>query len=164
MATASAIVTVSQYFKLRIEVEDPFIEMERGDEGETEVSIYNDGNGQDTFAIDMETIPEGIRVSLDQTQITVQQDEHGVVTLRVRAEEGAQGGMHTLVVRARSMESPELYSKTFPVQVRVETLTSDMSAGDVITYVAIGVIAVGAVVMGFRRYRSRSRDTRREEP
>lgn len=164
LATASAIVTVSQYFKLRLEIEEPMVSLERGEEDETEVLIYNDGNGQDTFSIDMETVPEGIRVSLDQSQMTVQQDEHETVVLRVKVEEGAQGGMHTIVVRARSMESQGLYSKTYPINVRVETLTSDMSSGDVIAYVGLGVITAAAAVIGVRRFRARSRDTGQKEP
>jgi hypothetical protein len=53
-ASASAVVTVSQYFKLRIEAESPLREVKPGDLTFNVVNVYNDGNGQDTFELEIE--------------------------------------------------------------------------------------------------------------
>ena len=55
-AEASAIVIVGQYHKLRIESSEPHTHLERGQSGQIEVNIYNDGNGQDTFEISLEEV------------------------------------------------------------------------------------------------------------
>jgi hypothetical protein len=135
-ATATAVVSVSQYYKLRIEASDPLVHMERGQSGEIEVSIYNDGNGQDTFEISLEDVPNGIRASLETNQITIPQDDNETVAIDVTVENDSPNEMHTITVKVVSLESGREYYKTYPVFVDVR------SKGDILESPSLGIPSV----------------------
>ena len=88
VAAASGVVTVSQYFKLRIEAESPLRQVKPGELTYNTVNVYNDGNGQDTFELEIENIEDLVddqfTVLLGSTDITVPQDEYQPVRLTVQ--------------------------------------------------------------------------------
>ena len=162
-ATTSAIVTVDQYCELRLEVEDPLHAIRRGESAKVEVNIYNDGNGQDTFELTLMDVPDGVRASLDTSQVTVQQDENVTFVIEVKVGDDASGGMHTILVRARSMESDELIVKDAPLFVNVETLSGDLRSNiQEITIVIVVTVAVFLVLR--KRYSKRSEDQAERRP
>jgi len=146
-AGASAIVTVGQYHKLRIECSDPLTDLERGQNGQIEVNIYNDGNGQDTFDVSLEEIPDGIRASLGQNKVTVQQDEYETIIVDVTIEEDSPDVMHTITVRVTSTGSDGDYSRTYPVFVSVKTFSDNIKAPSVPIPIVIFTLLVATVLI-----------------
>jgi hypothetical protein len=128
MASASAIVTVDQYYSLRIDSSEPMNDLERGTSGQTEINLYNHGNGQDTFKLSLSTAPAGIRLSLESDQVTVQQDEYVHVVLEITVGNDADGGQHSIVVTAASLESGGEYKEEYTVYVVVRTFGDDLGA------------------------------------
>jgi hypothetical protein len=125
VASASAVVTVAQYFKLRIEAEAPLREVKPGEITFNVVNVYNDGNGQDTFELEIENNKELAKnqwtVLLGSTDISIQQDEYMPVKItaqtpqkwRLYAKE-----IHTITVKVTSAEGRTrnlLYTKTYPI-------------------------------------------------
>jgi hypothetical protein len=125
VAAASGVVTVSQYFKLRIEAEQPLRQVKPGELTYNVVNVYNDGNGQDTFELEIENnedlVKKQFTVLLGSTDITVQQEEYQPV--RVTVQTPQQWTVYTkemvsLVVKVTSSEARAknlLYSKTYPL-------------------------------------------------
>jgi hypothetical protein len=125
VASASAVVTVSQYFKLRIEAESPLREVKPGELTFNVVNVYNDGNGQDTFELEIENNKDLVKnqwtVLLGSTDISIQQDEYMPVKItaqspqkwRIYAKE-----IHTITIKVTSAEGRAknlLYTKNYPI-------------------------------------------------
>jgi uncharacterized membrane protein len=146
VTTGSAIVTIKQYYKLRIEASDPLIELERGQSGKIEVNIYNDGNGQDTFDLSLIDMPDGIRASLGQNQAIIHQDEYETIILDVTVEEDAPDVQHIVMVKVISVGSAGEYDKTYPVYVYVRTFSDNFGApGLSVSFVILMMVAVSLV-------------------
>jgi hypothetical protein len=125
VAQASAVVTVSQYFDLTIEAESPLRQVKPGELTYNVINVYNDGNGQDTFELEIENnenlVKNQFTVLLGSTDITVQQEEYQVV--RVTVQTPQQWTLYTkdmvaVIVKVTSSEARAknvLYSKTYPL-------------------------------------------------
>jgi hypothetical protein len=126
-AAASAVVTVSQYFKLRIEAESPLRQVKPGELTYNVVNVYNDGNGQDTFELEIENnedlVKKQFTVLLGSTDITVQQDEYQPVRVTVQTPQQwtlYKKEMNTFIMKVTSSEARAknvLYSKTYPLYI-----------------------------------------------
>jgi hypothetical protein len=126
-AAASAVVTVSQYFKLRIEAESPLRQVKPGELTYNVVNVYNDGNGQDTFELEIENnedlVKKQFTVLLGSTDITVMQDEYQPVRLTVQTPQDwtlYQKEMNTFILKVTSSEARAknlLYDKTYPLYI-----------------------------------------------
>lgn len=127
VASASGVVTVAQYFKLRIEAESPLREVKPGELTYNVVNVYNDGNGQDTFELEIENNKDLVKsqwtVLLGSTDISVMQDEYSAVRItaqtpqewRLYAKE-----IHTIIIKVTSAEARAkqlLYDKTYPLYI-----------------------------------------------
>ncbi len=127
VAAASAVVTVSQYFKLRIEAESPLRQVKPGELTYNVVNVYNDGNGQDTFELEIENnenlVKKQFTVLLGSTDITVQQDEYQPVRITVQTPQDWtvwKKEMNTMTLKVTSSEARAknvLYSKTYPLYI-----------------------------------------------
>jgi len=125
VAAASAVVTVSQYFKLRIEAEQPLRQVKPGELTYNVVNVYNDGNGQDTFELEIENnenlVKKQFTVLLGSTDITVQPMEYQPVRITVQTPQDWTiwtKEMNTLSLKVSSSEARsknELYSKAYPL-------------------------------------------------
>ena len=126
-AQASAVVTISQYFKLRIEAESPLRQVKPGELTYNVVNVYNDGNGQDTFELEIENIEDLVKdqftVLLGSTDITVPQDEYQPVRLTVQTPQQwtmYKKEMNTFILKVTSSEARYknlLYVKTYPLYI-----------------------------------------------
>ncbi len=159
VASASAVVTVAQYFKLRIEAESPLREVKPGEITFNVVNVYNDGNGQDTFELEIENNKELAKnqwtVLLGSTDISIQQDEYSPVKItaqtpqkwRLYAKE-----IHTITVKVTSSEGRAknlLYAKDYPIFIYMKG-TYIPGFDPFLVIIAIG----GAVaVVGIQRQR-----------
>lgn len=124
-AAASAVVTVSQYFKLRIEAESPLRQVKPGELTYNVVNVYNDGNGQDTFELEIENnkdlVKKQFTVLLGSTDITVQQTEYQPVRVTVQTPQRwtlYKKEMNTFILKVTSSEARAknlLYTKTYPL-------------------------------------------------
>lgn len=125
----SAVVTVGQYHKVRIEADDYTLEMDRGESKDVQLTIYNDGNGPDTFSISLVDVPSGLTAVLGQIKMTIPPDEFQTLVLRVETKRGAEGGVHTLLIRVDcdQVEDDVSYRKECPIQVSVETLSDNLT-------------------------------------
>ena len=145
-ASSSVIVTVSQYYKMRIEVNTPLMDLERGQSDQVELNIYNDGNGKDTFEILLLDVPYRIRASLGQNQVSVHQDEHITIVMDVTVEDDSPDVQHRLEVKAVSVGSGGEYDKTYPVFINVRTFSDNIKApGLPVSLVILVIVAVALV-------------------
>jgi len=127
VAAASAVVTVDQYFDLTIEAESPLRQVKPGELTYNVINVYNDGNGQDTFELEIENnadlVKKQFTVLLGSTDITVQQEEYQPVRVTVQTPQRwtlYKKDMTVLVVKITSSEARaknELYSKTYPLYI-----------------------------------------------
>ncbi len=127
VAAASAVVTVGQYFDLTIEAESPLRQVKPGELTYNVINVYNDGNGQDTFELEIENnadlVKKQFTVLLGSTDITVQQEEYQPVRVTVQTPQKwtlYKKDMTVLVVKITSSEARaknELYSKTYPLYI-----------------------------------------------
>jgi hypothetical protein len=167
VASASAVVTVAQYFKLRIEAEQPLREVRPGEITFNTVNVYNDGNGQDTFELEIENSRELAKaqwtVLLGSTDVSILQDEYAVIKItaqtpqkwRLYAKE-----IHTITVKVTSAEGRVknlLYAKDYPIFIYMKG-TYIPGFDPLLVIIAIG----GAVaVVGVQRQRRISGASRR---
>jgi hypothetical protein len=125
LSAATGVVTVAQYFKLRIEAESPLRQVKPGELTYNVVNVYNDGNGMDTFELEIENnedlVKKQFTVLLGSTDITVLQDEYQPVRLTVQTPQTwtlYKKEMNTFIVKVTSSEARAknlLYTKTYPL-------------------------------------------------
>jgi hypothetical protein len=167
VASASAVVTIAQYFKLRIEAEQPLREVKPGEITFNTVTVYNDGNGQDTFELEIENSKQLAKdqwtVLLGSTDVSILQDEYAVIKItaqtpqkwRLYAKE-----IHTITVKVTSAEGRSknlLYAKDYPLFLYMKG-TYIPGFSPLLVIIAIG----GAVaVVGIQRQRQISGIDRR---
>jgi uncharacterized membrane protein len=86
--TASVRVYVHQYFKLDIWMEQTSYESEPGDSVMGKIYVNNSGNGEDTFAISVEDLPEGIsKMHFNEEQVTVPYGLYGEFTFTMSVDD-----------------------------------------------------------------------------
>ena len=146
-ATANAIVTVDQYYEVRVMPEDPFLLLKRGESGHTALEIYNEGNGNDIFTISLVNVPNGVQARLDQSTIALMPDENGTVMLDVTVEDDSPDVSHKVVVQVTSSESGGDCEKTCHVTVSVWTLSDELKApGPPIPLVLLAFVVMAALL------------------
>ncbi len=127
VSTASGVVTVAQFFKLRLETESPLREVSPGDITYNLVNVFNDGNSMDTIQVEIENIKdlvkEGWTVLLGSTDVSVKADEYVPVKVTVQTSQEWRlwaKEIYPIILKATSMEAKqrnELYIKSYPVFV-----------------------------------------------
>ncbi len=125
VASAQGVVTVAQYYKLRIEAESPLREVKPGELTYNVVNVYNDGNGQDTFELEIENNKDLVKaqwtVLLASTDISVQQEEYAPVRITAQTPQTWEiwvKEIHSIVVKVTSGEARAknlLYDKSYPL-------------------------------------------------
>ena len=125
VASASAVVTVAQYFKLRIEAESPLREVKPGEITFNVVNVYNDGNGQDTFELEIENNKDLVKkqwtVLLGSTDISIMQAEYMPVKITAQTPQKwtiYKKQIETITIKVTSAEGKAknlLYTKTYPI-------------------------------------------------
>jgi len=144
VASATAVVTVKQYFVIRLSAAEPMASMERGSGEKIEVDVYNDGNGQDTVQFELIGVPEGIRVSLDTNQVTVGQGEYETIGIDVTTTRDSPAGNHQIDVQATSLESGGAYKVSFTAFARIDT-PFDGAPGPALPTVLLAVLAAAVM-------------------
>ncbi len=127
ISTAAGVVTVAQYFKLRLETESPLREVSPGDITYNLVNVFNDGNSMDTIQVEIENIKDlvkaGWTVLLGSTDVSVKADEYVPVKVTVQTSQDWRlwaKEIYPITLKATSMEAKErneLYIKSYPVFV-----------------------------------------------
>ncbi len=141
---ASAIITVEQYFKARLGIDEPYRELERGDDTNVEMLIYNDGNGVTTFRLTID-VPDGIIATLSHDRIMVDQDEYEPFTVHVDVPDNAKAGTYEVVVTAEAMDAEGDKGTTTrrPVFIHVKNVVEAMGVQWTIALiVGIGVASI----------------------
>ena len=127
ISTVNGVVTVAQFFKLRLETESPLREVAPGDITYNLVNVFNDGNSMDTVQVEIENIKdlvkEGWTVLLGSTDVSVKSDEYVPVKVTVQTSQDWRlwaKEIYPIILKATSMEAKErneLYIKSYPVFV-----------------------------------------------
>ncbi len=127
IANANGVVTVAQFFKLRLEAESPLREVSPGDITYNLVNVYNDGNSMDTIQVEIENakdlVKEGWTVLLGSTDISVKSEEYIPVKVTVQTSQEWRlwaREIYPIILKATSQEAKErneLYIKSYPVFV-----------------------------------------------
>lgn len=127
IANANGVVTVAQYFKLRLETESPLREVSPGDITYNLVNVYNDGNSMDTIQVEIENVKDlvnaGWTVLLGSTDVSIKSEEYVPVKVTVQTSQEWRlwaKEILPITLKATSMEAKarnELYVKTYPVFV-----------------------------------------------
>ncbi len=146
-ARVTVSVTVGQYYKARIEFEDPFIELERGEEGTTEGSVYNDGNGNARFRLSLVNVPDGIQATLSSSDFDVGGDDSHTFKVIVNVLEGADSDIHDVTIRAECMDSDGsvAITKEYPIFIRVRGLKDKvpgLGPGIVMTVIVLSCMVI----------------------
>ena len=124
VSQATAVVTVAQYFKLRIEAEAPLREVKPGEITFNVVNVYNDGNGLDTFELEIENNADLVKkqwtVLLGSTDISVQQEEYMPVKITAQTPQKwtiYKKVIETITIKVTSAEGKavnQIYDKKYP--------------------------------------------------
>jgi hypothetical protein len=127
ISTANGVVTVAQFFKLRLETESPLREVSPGDVTYNLVNVFNDGNSIDTIQVEIENIKELVdqewTVLLGSTDVSVKADEYVPVKVTVQTSQEWRlwaKEIYPIILKATSMEAKErneMYIKSYPVFV-----------------------------------------------
>jgi hypothetical protein len=127
VANAGAVVTIAQYFKMRIEAESPLREVKPGDLTYNVVNVYNDGNGMDTFELEIENLKDLVKdqwtVLLGSTDISVPQEEYSPVKITAQTPQEWRlwaKEINSIIIECTSFEARaknELYSKSYPLYI-----------------------------------------------
>ncbi len=127
ISTANGVVTVAQFFKLRLETESPLREVSPGDVTYNLVNVFNDGNSIDTIEVEIENIKELVdaewTVLLGSTDVSVKADEYVPVKVTVQTSQEWRlwaKEIYPIILKATSMEAKErneMYIKSYPVFV-----------------------------------------------
>jgi len=127
VASAGAVVTIAQYFKLRIEAESPLREVKPADLTYNVVNVYNDGNGLDTFELEIENNKDLVKkqwtVLLGSTDISVNQEEYSPVRITAQTSQDWRiwaKEIETIIIKVTSSEARAknlLYSKSYPLYI-----------------------------------------------
>jgi hypothetical protein len=125
VSAASGVVTIGQFFDLSIEAEQPLRQVKPGELTYNLVNVYNEGNGQDTFELEIENnedlVKRDFTVLLATTDITVLQDEYQPVRITIQTPQTwtlYKKEMVSLTVKVTSSEARAknlLYAKTYPL-------------------------------------------------
>ena len=152
VATAGGVVTVAQYYKLRIEAESPLREVKPGDITFNVVNIYNDGNGLDTFELEIENNKDLVEkqwtVLLASTDVGVAQDEYAIVKITAQSPQKwsvYSKEIETITIKVTSSEGRAknmIYTKTYPIFIYLKG--THIPGFD--PFLAILAIAFGTVV------------------
>lgn len=127
VSTANGVVTVAQFFKLRIETESPLREVSPAETTYNIVNIYNDGNAQDTIQVEIENLEEltddGWTVLLAYTDVVIEREEYTSVRVTIQTSQDWRlwaKEIHIIIVKGTSMEGKQrnvLYVKSYPIFV-----------------------------------------------
>ncbi len=149
VASAGAVVTIKQYFKIRVESSEPTATVKSGETAKFELDIYNDGNGPATFRLTVLDPPKDIQVELENAQFTVQQQEFTTVSIRGTPSPRASAGEHTIRILVEAFNEPgeEGKSTTFNITAVVTTLTSEIGYPTIAGIILVAVVAVAVVVL-----------------
>jgi hypothetical protein len=153
VSSASGVVTVAQYYKLRIEAEAPLREVKPGEITFNVVNVYNDGNGLDTFELSIannkELVEKQWTVLLGTTDVGIAQDEYAAVKITAQTPQRwtvYKKEIETITVEVTSAEGRTrnvLYTKTYPIFIYLKG--SYIPGFD--PFLAILAIAIGMVVV-----------------
>ena len=149
IASAGAVVTIGQYYKIRVESSEPSATVRSGETAKIELEIYNDGNGPVTFRLTVLDPPEDIQVELENEQFSVGEDESTIFSSRATPSPRASAGEHTIgiFVEAFNGLAEEGGSTTFNITTIVTTLTSEIGYPTIAGIIVIAVIGVAVVVL-----------------
>jgi hypothetical protein len=126
-ATANAVVTVGQYFKLSIGADTPLREVKPGDITYNTVNIYNEGNGLDSFELEVinskDLLKKEFNVIIERTSIDIQQEEYAQIKITVQTPQGFRLWARDLVLVTLKVNSVEarnnnlLYSQEYSLSI-----------------------------------------------
>lgn len=127
IANANGVVTVAQFFKLRLETESPLREVSPGDLTFNLVNVYNDGNSMDTIEVEIENAKDLVKdkwtVLLGSTDVSVRSEEYVPVKVTIQTPQEWRlwaKEIQPIILKATSQEAKErnvLYIKSYPVFV-----------------------------------------------
>jgi hypothetical protein len=126
-ATANAVVTVAQYFKLSIGADTPLREVKPGDITYNTVNIYNEGNGLDSFELEVtnskDLLKKEFNVIIERTSIDIQQEEYAQIKITIQTPQGFRLWARDLVMVTLKVNSVEarnnnlLYSQEYSLSI-----------------------------------------------
>ncbi len=126
-ATANAVITVGQYFKLSIGADTPLREVKPGDITYNTVNIYNEGNGMDSFELEVtnskDLLKKEFNVIIERTSIDIQQEEYAQIKITVQTPQGFRLWARDLVLVTLKVSSAEarnnnlLYSQEYSLSI-----------------------------------------------
>ena len=149
VASCQGVVTVSQYYKIRVESSDPDATVSSGETAEYELALFNDGNGQTTFRVTVMDTPKDIKIELSNDEFTVQREEFSVVTVRVTPGSRAASGEHDIRIQIEDLESLQDDPKVivFNVTAVVPSMADEVGYPVIIGLVVLGGTGVAVVVL-----------------
>jgi uncharacterized membrane protein len=102
--TATLKFTVEPYYGLHSELKES-LELMPGDEKVIKLTIYNDGNGQDSFLISPRE-PEGISCAFSNDKVLIPARGSAEVQITLKAPDDAAAGKYTLKLKVTSTGAP----------------------------------------------------------
>jgi hypothetical protein len=111
-------IRIEQFYKFSLSCEQPVAETKIGTRATYELKIHNEGNGRDTFSInvvnDNELYKRGITTSLSSKMIDINEKEIQKINIRAEVDNNKQNiGTHTISVEVYSDQQKEVEGTTF---------------------------------------------------
>jgi hypothetical protein len=149
VASAGAVVTIKQYFKIRVESSEPSATVKSGETAKIEIEIYNDGNGPATFRLTIPDPPKDIQIEFENTEFNVQAQEFTIVSIRAKPSARASAGEHDIGIRVEVFNGPGEggASTTFNITTVVTTLTSEIGYPTIVAIIFVAGVAVAVAVL-----------------
>jgi hypothetical protein len=151
-ASANAVITVGQFYKLSIGSDTPLREVGPGDITYNTINIYNEGNGLDSFELEVsnskELIKKDFNVIIERTSIDVKQDEYAQIKITIQTPQKWHiyiKEIHIITVKVTSAEARNqqiLYSQQFSLSIFMKGMHIP-GFDPLLAVLAVGIVAAG---------------------
>ena len=162
-SSASAVITVAQFFKLSIGSDMPLKEVKPSKFTFGTINVYNEGNGLDSFELEVDNIKDlskkEFNIIIERTAVNIDQDEYKQIKVTIQTPQKWRGyakDFQIITIKVTSAEARNnqiLYSQQYSMFVFVKG-THIPGFDPLLTILAVGMIAVS---LNVRRGRSHGR-------
>jgi hypothetical protein len=169
VTSATAMVTIAQYYLTEIDSTEQKVRVHRGDEITLEGTINNGGNGPAIFMMSIVEEPSDVALTFAQRSFELQPDEFATFRIKANVGKGVRIGIHNIIVGVDCMDD-ENHSVVredylFLLDLRSVIVTPTFSI-IIIAIVAVAIAAGFAARKGLLRLprrRARARGSESEE-
>jgi hypothetical protein len=135
IAPITGTIRIEQYYQFSLSSNEPICNSTIGEKVELNLDIYNSGNGEDTFSINVVNLHElsskNIIITLSSTTHTIQNKQTGNVLINAEIPNNRNCiGIHYITLEVKSQEQEEIEGQAFPKTFNLCLRISDIDTFD----------------------------------